>query len=155
LLDRHHDVRGIEAARDALVHRIGDLARRRHEERWYVEVRHRELPQPEQPTVERQAETERERTAPHHAAAPSLGPRAPSAARTRGTCGPTRSVSTAPSVRGGGKSTSTASRTAPGRGVNTMTRPPRNTASAIEWVMNSTVTRRASHIRCSSTAMAS
>ncbi len=43
----------------------------------------------------------------------------------------------------------------PGRGVITSTRSARNTASVVEWVMNSTVLRRSIQMRCSSTFMVS
>ena len=49
--------------------------------------------------------------------------------------------------RGRGKSTSMISRTRPGRGVITMMRSASNTASGMEWVMNSTVFGRSDQIR--------
>jgi len=59
------------------------------------------------------------------------------------------------SVRGRGRSTANRSAILPGRGVITSTRSARNTASLVEWVMNTTVLRRSIQMRCNSTFIAS
>ena len=53
-------------------------------------------------------------------------------------------------VRGRGRSMSMIRSIRPGRGVITMTRSERNTASATLWVMNSTVIRASFQSRCTS-----
>src|SRR5262249_31408147 len=140
----------VEEAREAAVERGEDAARRRQDEGGNREQADQRLPHRERRRDQHQPQHEAAKLPSHSSPPPAL-----SAARMRRTCDPNASVVITSRLRGRGKSTLSTSAMRPGRGVITSTRSARNTASEVEWVTNSTVLRRSSQMRWSSTFIAS
>src|SRR5262249_26475207 len=148
--ERDPDVVDIEPRGDTAIERHEDAAGRRQNEERNAEQPDDAFPGRQEGGDQDQPQQEARARGLHSMPPPPL-----STARIRRVCTPNASVVMTSRLRGRGSRTSNMSPMRPGRAVITRTRSARNTASVVEWVTNSTVLRRSSQMRCSSTFMVS